>query len=193
MPDKNQMMIDDCPDDAVILDIGANHGKYTVKMAKHSNRKIYAFEPEPENIKKLRNSTEGFDNVEIHEIAIGDEVGITQLMLHPGNQGGHSIHHALDGMQWKHSLDKTVDVSVMTLDRWCSLNSIDRIDGIKIDVEAHEIEVIRGAMKTLKKFSPRIALETHKTIDCEELRNLLQECGYDTPELQYNNGYYLEI
>ena len=184
-------MIEDCPSDGVILDIGANHGKYTVQMAKQC-KKVYAFEPEPENLKKLRNAIRGLTNVEIHGLAIGDEVAITQLMLSPSNPGGHSIHHGLDGMQWKHSLDKTIDVSVMTLDKWCSLNSIKRIDGIKIDVEAHEVEVFRGAVKTLKKFHPRIALETHKTIDLKELKSLLHECGYDVPDMEHNRSYYFE-
>ena len=38
----------------------------------------------------------------------------------------------------------------------------DKIDLIKIDVEGHELNVLKGMEKTLKKFSPIIVFESQK-------------------------------
>lgn len=189
MPDVNLDMIISCPADAVLLDIGANHGRYTVEMAKKG--KVYAFEPSPENLKILREAVKDKPNVEVHHYALSDQTGIAKLMI-VGNPGGHSIHKILDGQRWKHSLENSVDVATITLDEWCEYNNIYRIDGIKIDVEAHEIEVLKGAMATLNKYKPVIALETHQTIDLQELKRVLEECGYAVPDLKHDAGFLLK-
>ena len=191
MPDKNQMMIDDCPNDAVILDIGANHGKYTTRMAKFPGRKVYAFEPSPQNIEKLKNVVGSCNNVEICEVALSNKNGIAKLMI-VNNPGGHSIHKPLDGKKWKHKLENSIDVKTITSDDWVKENNINRIDGIKIDVEAHEVEVVEGGMETLKKFKPIIALETHGTVDVDKLKRLLIECDYGVHEnLKINSSYLI--
>ena len=192
MSDVNIRMIEECPDDGVIFDIGANRGRYTVLMAQGTNRHVYAFEPEPENLRVLRQEIvkNNLRNVEVHGLALSDHEGIEELMLVP-NTGGHSIHKVLDGMRWKHRLSNSIKVAVITLDKWCEHNDIGRVDGIKLDVEAHEVEVLRGAKETLKKYHPLIALETHQTVDLEELKTILEECGYQVPELKHDAGYFL--
>ena len=181
MSDLNITMIEECPDDAVLLDVGANKGNYTTKMADKPSSKVYAFEPEPENLKKLREAVKDRPNVEVHGVALSDHTGVDQLML-VNNPGGHSIEKKLEGQRWKHTSANSIYVAVITLDEWCGYNDITRIDGIKIDVEAHEESVIRGGMETLKKHHPLIALETHQTVDIEKLKELLVECGYEVPE-----------
>jgi FkbM family methyltransferase len=194
MADVNMEMINAMPEDAVILDIGANHGRYTVEMGKMRNRKVYAFEPEPKNLVKLRaaiakSECKDYDNIEVHALALSNKVGIAKLMIQPSNPGGHSIAPALDGMKWKHKLSNSVDVAAITLDKWIEENNITRLDGIKVDVEAHEVEVIEGAQETLKKFHPLIALETHQTVDLEKLREILRGCGYTVGALQQDKGF----
>ena len=190
MSDINDQMIDECPTDGVIFDIGANRGCYTVRMAKRV-KEVYAFEPEPKNIEELKKAIADHTNVKVHEVALSDRTGITKLMLHPGNHGGHSIHETLDGKQWKHTLENAIDVDMITLDLWCQHNGITRVDGIKIDVEAHEQQVLEGAKETLKKYHPLISLETHQTADMESIQVFLQECGYEVPELVVDKAYLL--
>jgi FkbM family methyltransferase len=187
----NDDMIDACPDGSVYFDIGANKGTYTVKMANKPSSKVYAFEPAPENLVKLREVVKDKPNVEVHGIAISDQCGVTKLMLHPGNPGGHSIEKKLEGQRWKHKLENSIDVAVMSLDVWCNQNAINKVDGIKIDVEGHEESVLRGAMETLKKYHPLIALETHQTIDTDSIKGILEECGYEVGEIKPDRGYLL--
>lgn len=193
MSDKNSEMIDACPDDAVLFDIGANRGAYTTKMASKPRSKVYAFEPEPENLKKLREAVKDRPNVEVHGIALSDHVGVEKLMLHPTNPGGHSIHEALCGQKWKHTKEFSMDIGVMTLDEWCEQNGITRVDGIKIDVEAHEGQVLSGAKETLKRYHPIIAMETHNCADLELCKKTLKDCGYEVPELGVDRAYLLRV
>src|SRR5207245_922744 len=47
------------------------------------------------------------------------------------------------------------------LDWFVAERNLDRVDFIKIDVEGHELEVLRGAIWVLKKFKPRVMIEVH--------------------------------
>ncbi len=184
-------MIDACPVGAVYFDIGANHGTYTLLMSKRGSI-VYAFEPEPENLTILRDKTKECHNVEIHGIALSDYDGMGKLMLHPGNPGGHSMETKLNGAKYGHNLDNAVDIAVLTLDTWCQHNGITKVDGIKIDVEAHEEAVLRGALATLKKYRPLLALETHQTIDEDNIKRLLTDCGYNVTDIKPDQSYYLK-
>ena len=191
MSDINNDMIEACPDGSVFFDIGANHGRYTVKMADRPSSKVYAFEPAPDNLVKLREAVKNKHNVEIHGIALSYHCGMSKLMLHPGNPGGHSIEPKLEGQKWKHKLENSIDVAVIDLDTWCQHNGITKVDGIKIDVEAHEESVLRGAQETMKKYHPLIALETHQTVDCKAIKKLLEDCGYEVEDIAPDRGYLI--
>jgi hypothetical protein len=53
-----------------------------------------------------------------------------------------------------------------------------RIDGIKIDVQGMEIDVVRGMSTWLKAWKPKLAVEVHAGVDREALLTLLESCGY---------------
>lgn len=79
-------------------------------------------------------------------------------------------------------------IPVMTLDEWLfnvgmSSYGINKLTFIKIDAEGAELEIIKGAHKTLKLFSPeKIMIENHlfknKAVH-EELRKLLETYEYE--------------
>ena len=190
MSDTNVEMIQSCPKDGTILDIGANHGAYSVTMADYA-RKVYAFEPDPKNAEMLREVVKYYENIWVHEIALSNFCGTAKLMLHSGNPGGHSIHPSLAGERFTHTLENSIDVEVLTLDKWCRYNGVTRVDGIKIDVEAHEKEVLEGAKETLKSYHPLIALETHHFGDMENCKKILEECGYSVSEMVVDRTYLL--
>jgi FkbM family methyltransferase len=51
-------------------------------------------------------------------------------------------------------------------------------DGVKIDVQGMEIEVVQGMTGVLKMWRPKLALEVHAGVDREVLLALLESCGY---------------
>ena len=50
------------------------------------------------------------------------------------------------------------DVSVMPLDQIIAELGVDRVDFIKMDIEGSERQALNGAVKTLARFKPRMAI-----------------------------------
>lgn len=53
-----------------------------------------------------------------------------------------------------------------------------RIDGVKIDVQGMEIEVLKGMGETLKRDQPKLVVELHAGVDRNELLRLIEGAGY---------------
>jgi FkbM family methyltransferase len=143
-----------------VLDIGANLGIMTVHLAKKfPNTTIHSFEPMPENHQVLHKISAAFQlkNVNIHELALGEEKGIVKMVLPVVNQTvkqglSHIKHESIQ--DWNDG--KEVAVSIEKLD-----DVIDDmpIQGIKIDVENFEYFALKGAEKILSNQHPFIYAE----------------------------------
>lgn len=141
-----------------ILDIGANIGQTSLNMFRKQKNKglepvIYAFEPYPRTFEKLQTNISLNKNTGIrpYNMGIGKQKGFLYMMQHsPSNSGGFRM-----------TSDKqnNVEVPVISLDEFVSENEISAIDFIKIDVEGFELEVLKGAWQTIRKFRPVIVFE----------------------------------
>ena len=69
-----------------------------------------------------------------------------------------------------HTLAVSVDSLVESL-------SLPRVDWIKIDIEGAEVEALKGAMKTLRRYKPTLWIAFHDTL--EELKRVLAEADYE--------------
>jgi hypothetical protein len=74
--------------------------------------------------------------------------------------------------------------TVDTLDHFVKLHRIDRVDVIKLDVDGHELPVLRGGFATLRRLHPTLLMEMSPYIHAEEhhsfaeLITLLRDAGY---------------
>ena len=48
------------------------------------------------------------------------------------------------------SMDKSEEIKLSTLDIYCKMNDIDRINFLKIDIEGHELNALYGAIELIK-------------------------------------------
>jgi len=53
-----------------------------------------------------------------------------------------------------------------------------QIDGVKIDVQGMEIDVLRGMVETLKRYRPKLVVEVHRNVDRSRLLDLVEVAGY---------------
>ena len=124
-----------------IIDIGAWWGPWTLYWQPYANR-IEVFEPNIKMLPLLENNISNFKNCVLHKTALGSK----KCKVSRGYESHSGTNHVTD-------FDGDVDVN--TLD---SYNFSD-VDVIKIDVEGFEIEVLKGAEKTIKSCKPLIQIE----------------------------------
>lgn len=156
--------------DSIFLDIGANAGKYSFFVCQNSqNPMIYSFEPSPSTFLGLSRNIELNKNsgIKALNIALSDSKGVLQFANSKTKTG---LSHVV---QENELIDSTffelTNVKILPLDDFTETGEIDplKIDLIKIDVEGHEFEVLKGAESTLKKILPktRILIETARGTD----------------------------
>lgn len=148
-------------EDAIALDIGANHGIYSRLLATKFG-KVYAFEPHPDNIEKIKvNVTE--TNVQVEQKVIGITDDPINLFVCSANPGGHTIMEGLAQLKkWGHSPTNYIQVDSVKLDTFCK--DLD-ISFIKCDIEGGEYEIFYHGEETLNRTAPTIILETHQVSD----------------------------
>ena len=132
-----------------VLDLGANLGYYTVKLANlvGESGHVLSLEPNPELFPFVQDSItiNGFDGrVRLETLAAAAEDGVRDLYFSEVNMGGGTLFGASHHPGARHT-----EVRTATLD---TLNDGQPgFDLIKIDVEGWEPEVLRGMPQTLER------------------------------------------
>jgi FkbM family methyltransferase len=136
--------------DWVILDIGANVGAYSVLFARlAANGHVHAFEPtSTANMLRRNLAAARADNVTVHEIALGARSGEYEEPIY---------------RIWG-AAPETQTYRFTTLDDFVRASGSERIDCIKIDVDGFDLEVLKGATETLKKFDPWVVIEINHAL-----------------------------
>lgn len=156
------------------VDVGANIGWLSLVGADRvaKNGKVYAFEPVPTtfDILKSNKKLNEFSQIELNQFALGNKEETLTIYPEKENRGGASIlnHHS----------EKGVDIEVKKLDNLI-INST--INVIKIDVEGFELDVLKGAIETIKKDNPKLIIEhsidRNNTAEQFEIYNWLLDLG----------------
>lgn len=165
--------------DWTCLDIGANIGYFTILMSRNCER-VFAFEPDPYNYELLYVNKNWNDakNVSIFNYAVTGYVGKVKLHECKFNRGMHRIYPS----KWCEG--KVTEVDTIPLDNLKELESIQKINFVKLDIEGAELGALRGMKKLLKKHTPILLIEFHPpTIqeyghDPKDTYDFLKELGY---------------
>jgi FkbM family methyltransferase len=151
------------PNDAVTVDVGANCGLYTRKLARLS-RQVHAFEPSGQMAKLLRRTSAR--NVSVHEIALSDHDGDAELFIPQGDDG------PVYGLA---SLEARTDSPVRLVSAHVPIARLDAVIDqdvafVKIDVEGHELNVLNGAVDLLERCQPVFLVEAEDRHRAEATR-----------------------
>ena len=155
------------PDDAVTVDVGANCGLYTRRLARLS-RQVHAFEPSQQMAKLLRRTSAR--NVRIHEIALSDHDGDAELFIPQGEDG---LVHGLA------SLEARVGSSGRSIAAHVPIARLDAVIDqdvafVKVDVEGHELNVLNGAIELVERCQPVFLVEAEDRHRAEATRSVFQ-------------------
>ena len=132
----------------VVLDIGANIGSYSEAIRKFAPQAtVFAFEPSSVARKRLEDRFIGDSSVVIVPLALGSKNSKGTLWSDaPGSGLASLTKRRLEHFGIDFSQSESVDV--VTLDSWAnSKNVIPNL--IKMDIEGHELDVLKGGLKTL--------------------------------------------
>ncbi|MEX0877177.1 MAG: FkbM family methyltransferase [Phycisphaerales bacterium] len=160
------------------VDIGANVGIYSYWMSKAVGRegRVIAFEPQPEMIEQLQRAKASFGmkNLTIAPTGLSSEESSATLRRKWSHLGGASISFEMP------DADDELTIPLTTLDAYIDEHADRPVAFIKCDVEGHEPEVFRGAMKTLARDMPTLLFECHDSeVRGSTLFDDLGSLGYD--------------
>jgi FkbM family methyltransferase len=149
-----------------VVDGGAFKGETAFWFLSKGAGKVYAFEGDDISFEVLSKNVR-LNRVEDKIIPVkallSDKDGVSKIKM---TGSGSSSTLATDG----------TEVESITLDSFVFKNNIEHIDFIKLDVEGAELDVLKGARETIKKFKPKLAISVyHKGDDIVAIPLFLHE------------------
>ena len=157
------------------LDIGANVGHYAMRMSElvGAAGRVIAFEPVPNTFSLLAANTRLFahSNVSLLNVAASDRTAVLGAHIPEFPKGLRNFYRAYLTSDPENLTIVTLPVDALALPPTIKL--------VKIDVEGHELAVLRGMHRLLERDHPVLIVET----DSQETVDLLHSMSYVTERL----------
>lgn len=157
---------ENCQKSGIYIDVGANIGNHSVFFAKYCTDKVYSIEPVMSNydvlvenleqnnlIDKVRSFNRAATNQKNKKYSAGivsDNMGM--CFMQPGN-----------------------DIDSVIIDE---IDFDDIVSLIKIDCEGMDLDVLKGCVETIKKYSPDVFIEAATDEHLVPINKLLSFLGY---------------
>lgn len=134
----------------VVIDIGAYVGMYSMKASRlvGQNGLVVSVEPLPSNLVYLKSNLKPYSNIKIVDKALSNYVGRSKFYAAPGTEACSLTYKKKD----------FIKVQVTTLDELVKELELPRVDYIKMDAEGSDLNILKGAIKTLRKDYPALSL-----------------------------------
>ena len=155
-----------------VLDIGANVGHYSLRLSELVGKsgRVLVFEPVPSTVDLLASnmSRATYQNLSIFNVAVSNKTELVGMVV-PENfpeskNSNYYRAHISNNSNALNILSISID----------SLNITHSIKFVKIDVEGHEIYVLKGMENLIKRDLPILLVEG----DSSEVNNYLASLGY---------------
>jgi FkbM family methyltransferase len=172
------------PEGAVLADVGANVGMYTVFAALRGVR-VFAFEPESANYALLN------ENLRLNGLAdralalcaaLSDRPGIDRLYLSKADPGAscHSLGEQVGFDLRPRPAAFAQGAVALRFDELVEAGQVPAPDYVKIDVDGFEHKVIRGMERTLRTGRARsLLVELNPALaEHREIRSFLESLGF---------------
>lgn len=161
--------------DKDIIDAGAFTGDTSLPLSRYTNKTIYAFEPFEKSFELLNKNIadNNIENIVAINKSLGNLNGERTLYLSGNNiQGITSDSHI-------RAYDNEIKVQETTIDTFVSENNLN-VGYITIDVEGAELDLLNGAINTIKTQKPILVISLyHKASDFFEIIPWVADLGLD--------------
>ena len=190
--DKRVAMFKHCPpniDVQWIIDVGANNGMVAkAALDSYPESSIICFEPVRSTFEKLRcNLSEYGERVHLYNAALSDHDGLETINITSSNAANSLERQASFHKRFNPHICETgtETIQVMRLDEAAGLFSAKKVQIVKIDVEGHELKVLKGGTNFLRACVDiiiiEIALQRDNSLEHQalfEIFSLLEELGF---------------
>jgi FkbM family methyltransferase len=164
---------------AVIIDVGAQSGLYSLYGKFIPESRIYAFEPFKDSYKCLCDNLQlnNITNVEAINCALGSS-NENKILKVPEHRGLNTLGDQHRFSDWNNHL-----VQVLKLDD-ILLHTVSSVDYIKCDTEGWEYHVLKGAEECIRKWKPELFIEINSantaqcSLEIEYLVEYLKSLNY---------------
>lgn len=157
-----------------VLDCGACWGDTSLWFAEQASPsgRVFSFEFIPSNLEIFHANL--VLNPELSECI--------ELVMNPvAESSGNVIRCQDNGAASTFKIDQTedpnasyVEAVTISIDDWVNRHNPGKVDFIKMDIEGAELDALRGAIKTLKHFRPRLAIALyHRPEDIYQIPDFL--------------------
>lgn len=143
-----------------IIDAGAFTGDTSLPLSKITNRNVYAFEPFKESFELLNKNIQdnNIENIIPVNKSLGNITGERTLYLSGNNKQGITS----DSNMRKY--DTEIKVQETTIDQYVNENNLD-VGFITVDVEGAEMDLLKGAINTIKTQKPILSISIYHKIN----------------------------
>lgn len=136
----------------VLFDVGANKGQFTnhiLEAWQGMTYHLYVFEPSKKTFEVLQSLVQWASYVNLINKGLGEKPGKVELFSDKEGSGLASVYpRDLSHHHITFSEHETIELT--TLDLFCEQNMISSIDFLKLDVEGHELAVLKGGKRMIE-------------------------------------------
>lgn len=137
----------------IMFDVGANKGEFArhiLEVWKGKSFQLYAFEPSQKTFGMLKAAVTESSSVHLINAGLGERPETVELYFDREGSGLASVYPR--DLSYHHiEFSKHETIELTTLDMFCQQENIQAIDFLKLDVEGHELAVLKGGKRMFEE------------------------------------------
>lgn len=163
-----------------VVDIGANIGFYTILLSRFVGKEgiVYAFEPDEDNFKYLKQLTRNLGNVKLVRAACGEKNGRVYLYKSEKMNVDHQVYNSGEARN-------KVEVEMVTVDDYLK-GEKGGVGFVKIDVQGYDCYAFKGMTETFARSSHTMMIGElwpyglrQAGSSADEYLSEVKQCGFD--------------
>ena len=154
------------------IDVGAHTGYYSLYMLPCVTW-VYAYEPDAQSYEVLERNSMQSENIFPYCYAVSSQSGVMDIEV---KGGGFTFIKGTSSMPFSPERTDRKQIKVISIDDHAN-EYRSAVTGIKIDVDGPDLDVLEGALETIKKFKPVVLIELSSN-ETDRLFDICADIGY---------------